>query len=327
MLPEETIQNAQQQIATVVAEVQKIVIGQSRLVRNLVVALLAKGHILLEWVPWLAKTLSIETLSKAIGVSFSRIQFTPDLLPSDLLGTRVFDPAKVDFVTRKGPIFANLVLADEINRAPAKVQSALLEAMAERQVTIGEEKFVLDAPFVVMATQNPLEQEGTYSLPEAQLDRFLLKTVITYPTPEEEIQIMQQMSSADLPAITKMMSKKQILELQRVVEQIYVSDALYQYVKNIVFATRFPAQYWLDELVSYIDWGVSPRASLALIHCAKVLALIAGRAYVLPEDIKEIAHEVMRHRLVLSFEALAADVQADDIITKILQTVPLVEEV
>jgi MoxR-like ATPase len=275
----------------------------------------------------LAKTLSIETLSKAIGVSFSRIQFTPDLLPSDLLGTRVFDPAKVDFVTRKGPIFANLVLADEINRAPAKVQSALLEAMAERQVTIGEEKFVLDAPFVVMATQNPLEQEGTYSLPEAQLDRFLLKTVITYPTAEEEIQIMQQMSSADLPAITKMMSKKQILELQRVVEQIYVSDALYQYVKNIVFATRFPAQYGLDELVSYIEWGVSPRASLALIQCAKVLALIAGRAYVLPEDIKEIAHEVMRHRLVLSFEALAADVQADAIITKILQTVPLVEEV
>lgn len=327
MLPEETIQDAQQQIATVVAEVQKIVIGQSRLVRNLVVALLAKGHILLEWVPWLAKTLSIETLSKAIGVSFSRIQFTPDLLPSDLLGTRVFDPAKVDFVTRKGPIFANLVLADEINRAPAKVQSALLEAMAERQVTIGEEKFLLDAPFVVMATQNPLEQEGTYLLPEAQLDRFLLKTVITYPTPEEEIQIMQQMSSADLPAITKMMSKKQILELQRVVEQIYVSDALYQYVKNIVFATRFPGQYGLGELVSYIEWGVSPRASLALIQCAKVLALIAGRAYVLPEDIKEIAHEVMRHRLVLSFEALAVDVQADAIITKILQTVPLVQEV
>lgn len=275
----------------------------------------------------MAKTLSIETLSKAIGVSFSRIQFTPDLLPSDLLGTRVFDPAKVDFVTRKGPIFANLVLADEINRAPAKVQSALLEAMAERQVTIGEEKFLLDAPFVVMATQNPLEQEGTYLLPEAQLDRFLLKTVITYPTPEEEIQIMQQMSSADLPAITKMMSKKQILELQRVVEQIYVSDALYQYVKNIVFATRFPGQYGLGELVSYIEWGVSPRASLALIQCAKVLALIAGRAYVLPEDIKEIAHEVMRHRLVLSFEALAVDVQADAIITKILQTVPLVQEV
>jgi len=326
MLPEETIQDAQQHIGAVMAEVQKMVIGQSRLVRNLVIALLAKGHILLEWVPGLAKTLSIETLSKAIGVHFSRIQFTPDLLPSDLLWTRVFDPAKVDFVTRKGPIFANLVLADEINRAPAKVQSALLEAMAERQVTIGEEKFLLDAPFVVMATQNPLEQEWTYSLPEAQLDRFLLKTVITYPTPEEEIQIMQQMGKSDLPAIWKMMSKKQILELQALVEQIYVSDALYQYVKNIVFATRFPEQYGLDELRAYIDRGVSPRASLALIQCAKVLALMAWRPYVLPEDIKEIAHEVMRHRLVLSFEALAADMQADEIITKILQTVPLVEE-
>jgi MoxR-like ATPase len=327
MLPEETIQDAQQQIGAVMSEVQKMVIGQSRLVRNLVIALLAKGHILLEWVPGLAKTLSIETLSKALGVQFSRIQFTPDLLPSDLLGTRVFDPATVDFVTRKGPIFANLVLADEINRAPAKVQSALLEAMAERQVTIGEEKFVLDAPFVVMATQNPLEQEGTYSLPEAQLDRFLLKTVITYPTPEEEIHIMQQMGKSDLPAIGKMMSKKHILELQALVEQIYVSDALYQYVKNIVFATRFPEQYGLDELCAYIDRGVSPRASLALIQCAKVLALMAWRPHVLPEDIKEIAHEVMRHRLVLSFEALAADMQADEIITKILQTVPLVEEV
>jgi len=326
MLPEETIQDAQQQIATVVAEVQKIVIGQSRLVRNLVVALLAKGHILLEWVPGLAKTLSIETLSKAIWVSFSRIQFTPDLLPSDLLWTRVFDPAKVDFVTKKWPIFANLVLADEINRAPAKVQSALLEAMAERQVTIWEEKFVLDAPFVVMATQNPLEQEWTYSLPEAQLDRFLLKTVITYPTPDEEMQIMKQIWWAELPSIQKIITQKQILTLQWVVGEVYVSEALYQYVKNLVFATRYPEQYNLAELSDYIDWWVSPRASLALIQCAKVLALIAGRAYVIPEDIKEIAHEVMRHRLVLSFEALAAEVTADWIITTILDTVPLVEE-
>lgn len=326
MLSEETIQDAQQKIAAVVAEVQKIVIGQSRLVRNLVVALLAKGHILLEWVPGLAKTLSIETLSKAIWVSFSRIQFTPDLLPSDLLWTRVFDPAKVDFVTKKWPIFAHLVLADEINRAPAKVQSALLEAMAERQVTIGEEKFVLDAPFVVMATQNPLEQEGTYSLPEAQLDRFLLKTVITYPTQDEEMQIMKQIGWAELPSIQKIITQKQILALQSVVGDVYVSEAIYQYVKNIVFATRYPEQYNLTELKNYIDRWVSPRASLALIQCARVLALIAWRAYVIPEDIKEIAHEVMRHRLVLSFEALAAEVTADSIITTILDTIPLVEE-
>ena len=198
--------------------------------------------------------------------------------------------------------------------------------MAERQITIGEEKFVLDAPFVVMATQNPLEQEGTYSLPEAQLDRFLLKTVVTYPTPQEEIQIMQQMSHGSLPVLEKVISKEQILSLQSVAEQIYVSDALYQYVKNIVFATRFPEQYGLEELSASIDRGVSPRASLALVQCAKVLALIAGRSYVLPEDIKEIAHEVLRHRLVLSFEALASDISADQIITKILQTVPLVEE-
>lgn len=327
MLPEETIRAAQEHISATLAQVQTVVVGQTRLVRNLMIALLAKGHILLEWVPGLAKTLSIETLSKAIGVTFSRIQFTPDLLPSDLIGTKVFDPAKVDFFTKKWPIFAHLVLADEINRAPAKVQSALLEAMAERQVTIGEESFPLDVPFVVMATQNPLEQEGTYSLPEAQLDRFLLKTVITYPTPEEEIQIMKQMTTQAFPSVKKTLTKKQILDLQATVDQIYVSEALYMYVKNLVFATRFPEQYGLPELGAYIARWASPRASLALVQCGKVLALMAWRAYVLPEDIKDIAHEVMRHRLVLSFEALAEEVTADTLISKILDTVPVVEEV
>lgn len=326
MLAEDIIQDATTQITAITNEVQKAVIWQARLVRNLIIALLAKGHILLEWVPGLAKTLSIETLSKALWVSFSRIQFTPDLLPSDLIGTRVFDPAKVDFVTRKWPIFAHLLLADEINRAPAKVQSALLEAMAERQVTIGEEKFVLDAPFVVMATQNPLEQEGTYALPEAQLDRFLLKTIITYPTPEEEIQIMQQKTVWTDAPIEALISKEQILALQNIVEQIYVSDALYSYVKNLVFATRYPTQYWLDHLSAFIEWWVSPRASLALIQCAKVVALMAWRAYLLPEDIKDVAHEAMRHRLVLRFEALATGIWPDEIITTILDTIPVVEE-
>jgi MoxR-like ATPase len=327
MISEEKLHEAKEQIDAVINEVQQVVVGQSRLVRNLCVALLAKWHVLLEWVPGLAKTLSIETLSKTIWMSFSRIQFTPDLLPSDLIGTKVFDPAKVDFFTKKWPIFAHFVLADEINRAPAKVQSALLEAMGERQVTIGEDKFVLEAPFVVMATQNPLEQEWTYALPEAQLDRFLLKTVITYPSPEEEMQIMKQLPQEKTDTIKKTITKKQILDLQTLVSEIYVSEAIYTYVKNLVFATRFPEQYWLDALKQYIDRWVSPRASLALIQCAKVLALISGRAYVLPEDIKEIAHDVMRHRLVLSFEALASDITPDQIITQVLDTIPLVEEV
>lgn len=327
MLENTHVQEAQEQINAVIAEVQKVVVGQSRLVRNLTIALLAKGHVLLEWVPWLAKTLSIETLSKALGLAFSRIQFTPDLLPSDLIGTKVFDPAKVDFITKKWPIFANLVLADEINRAPAKVQSALLESMAERQVTIGDDRFPLDAPFVVMATQNPLEQEGTYSLPEAQLDRFLLKTVITYPTEQEEIQIMKQITGSESLTIKKILTQKQILALQEQVGKIYVSEALYIYVKNLVFATRFPEQYGLVSLKQYIERWVSPRASIALIQCAKVLALMAGRAYVLPDDVKEIAHEVMRHRMLLTFEALASDITTDQIITQILDTVPLVEEV
>lgn len=325
MLEQEILQDAQQQIQAVITEVQKVVVGQSRLVRNLMIALLAKGHILLEWVPGLAKTLSIETLAKTVWLTFARIQFTPDLLPSDLIGTKVFDPAKVDFVTRKWPIFAHLVLADEINRAPAKVQSALLEAMAEKQVTIGDEKCILDTPFVVMATQNPLEQEWTYSLPEAQLDRFLLKTVISYPSEEEELMIMRNMTVASLPQLEKVMNKKQLLALQTTVGEIYVSDAIYSYVKNLVFATRFPEQWGVASLKPYIAFWASPRASLAMIQCAKVIALMQGRAYVMPEDVKDIAHEVMRHRIILSFEAIAEDISTDTIIDTILQTIPLVE--
>lgn len=325
MLPEETVQDAQRCIDDVMREVQKVVVGQSRLIRNLVIALLAKGHILLEWVPGLAKTMSIETLSKVLTLSFARLQFTPDLLPSDLIGTKVFDPTNVDFVTKKGPIFAHLILADEINRAPAKVQSALLEAMAERQVTIGDERFVLEQPFVVMATQNPLEQEGTYALPEAQLDRFLLKTVITYPSESEELQIMKQMTSADFPAVSRVLQRQDILQLQELCTGVHVADAIYTYVKNIVFATRFPDRFGLAPLQSLIAFGASPRASLALIQTAKVLAVIKGRNYVIPEDIKEMAYDVMRHRILLSFEALAQEITTEEIIEQVLKAIPLVE--
>jgi len=247
-------------------------------------------------------------------------------LPSDLIGTRIFNPKTNNFEVKKGPIFAHLILADEINRAPAKVQSALLEAMAEKQVTIGDQKFTLDMPFTVMATQNPLEQEGTYSLPEAQLDRFLLKTLITYPTEEEELQIMKTMTDGIFPEITAQASKKDILEIQKIADQIYVAESIYEYVKNIVFTTRFPEKVGDTQLASWIQFGVSPRASLALIQASKVIALMNGRDYVIPEDIKEIAHDVMRHRLILSFNALADGIDADTIITRILENVPVVEE-
>lgn len=308
----------------VIDEVGQVVVGQQRLIRNLLIALIAQGHILLEWVPGLAKTLSVESLAKVIGVAFGRVQFTPDLLPSDLTGTKVFDQSKTEFVTKKWPIFTNLLLADEINRAPAKVQSALLEAMAEMQVTIGDERLALDSPFVVMATQNPLEQEGTYSLPEAQLDRFLLKTVIGYPTQEEEIQIMKQETGVDTKKLQKLLTKNAIKEIQAATTAVSVADGIYTYVKNIVVATREPAENNCWDIAQYIQYGVSPRASLAMIKSAKVLALLAWREYVLPEDIKEIAHDVLRHRIIVSYQAIADGREVDQLIDTILDRVPVV---
>lgn len=320
------VKEASEKLQAVIQEINKVVVGQHILVRNLLVALLAKGHILLEWVPGLAKTLSIETLAKTLHLTFSRIQFTPDLLPSDITGSVIFNQAAAEFFIKKWPLFAHLVLADEINRAPAKVQSALLEAMAEKHVTIGDARCYLEDPFVVMATQNPLEQEGTYALPEAQLDRFLLKTVITYPTEEEELQIMKQMTAATKPIVKNIMDRETVLDLQVLATDIYVSEAIYVYVKNLVFATRFPQQYGLGERKEFIQFGVSPRASLSLLQCAKVLAMMQGRAYVLPEDIKEIAHDVLRHRILLTFEAMAQSVTTDTIIDALLKTVPVVSD-
>ncbi len=319
------VTQASQQLQALMYETKKVIIGQDRLMRNLVIALLARGHIILEWVPWLAKTLAISTLAQTIGVDFARVQFTPDLLPSDLIGTQIWDQKTANFVTKTGPIFAHLVLADEINRAPAKVQSALLEAMAERQVTIGDESYQLDPPFVVMATQNPVEQEGTYSLPEAQLDRFLLKTVISYPTEDEEVEIMKRFGGDVMQEqISQIVPHQDILAIQSLVDQIHVSDSIYDYVKNIIVATRNPKEKWFERLASYIQYGASPRASLALITASKVMALIHGRTFVIPEDIQEIVEDVLQHRLILSFDATADGVSVQEIIAEIVQGISVV---
>jgi len=314
-----------QYIQALIAETKKVMIGQDRLMRNLIIALLARGHIILEWVPGLAKTLAISTLARTIGVDFARVQFTPDLLPSDLIGTQIWQPKTGEFVTKQWPIFAHLVLADEINRAPAKVQSALLEAMAERQITIGDQSYQLEPPFVVMATMNPVEQEGTYSLPEAQLDRFLLKTVIGYPSESEEIEIMKRFGSGtQMEEVQEIIPHVHILEIQQLIDQIHVSDSIYEYVKNIVVATRKPKNTWFERLAQYIQYGASPRASLALITSAKVMALIHGRTFVIPEDIQEIVEDVLQHRLILSFDAIADGVSVQEIIRQIVEGVAVV---
>ena len=300
-------------------EMKKVIVWQDNLVRDLLIGLFAKGHVLLEGVPGLGKTLSISTLARVIDGKFHRIQFTPDLLPSDLIWARVYHQNTWEFSIKKWPIFANFILADEINRAPAKVQSALLEAMAEKQVTIWEQTFVLDTPFMVLATQNPIEQDGTYNLPEAQLDRFLLKTIVEYPTEEEEIQIMKK-NFKDIEKIEKQISKKEILDIQKHIEEdIFVDEAIFKYVKDIVFYTR--KKDW--KIFSFLQYGASPRASIALIHCAKVLAFLQGRDFVIPEDIKEVAYPVLRHRLILSYEALADNVTKDEVISMILDTVKM----
>ena len=297
------------------------IVGQKHLIDSLLIALLSNGHVLLEGVPGLAKTLAIKTLAQVIDAKYSRIQFTPDLLPADVTGTMVYSVKSEQFQVKKGPIFANFVLADEINRAPAKVQSALLEAMQERQVTIGDNTFPLDEPFLVMATQNPIEQEGTYPLPEAQVDRFLLKVIIGYPSKEEEKLIIRQNITNERKEVRPLLRPQEIIEVQKVCEKIYIDEKIERYIVDIVFATRFPADYGLNDLVSIIDFGASPRASISLARAARSYAFLRGRGYVVPEDVRAVAHDVMRHRLGLTYEAEANNITADDIISEILDKV------
>ena len=302
-------------------EIAKVIVGQEDLVNKILVALLADGHILIEGVPGLAKTLTVKTLSEIISGTFQRIQFTPDLLPADVTGTLIFNPKEGSFSVRKGPVFANLVLADEINRSPAKVQSALLEAMQERQVTIGDETYKLPSIFMVLATENPVEQEGTYPLPEAQVDRFMLKINIGYPSKLEEKQILERMSGNIAPKVTGKVMLEQILRARQVADSIYVDEKVKDYILNLVFATRYPKEYKLDNLVPYILYGASPRASIFLTRAAKAYAFLTGRGYVTPEDIKEIGPDVLRHRILLTYEAEAENVTTEDIIEKLFTTV------
>lgn len=297
------------------------IVGQKHLVESLLIALLSNGHVLLEGVPGLAKTLAIKTLAQIIDAKYSRIQFTPDLLPADVLGTMVYSVKNETFQVKKGPVFANFVLADEINRAPAKVQSALLEAMQERQVTIGDKTFPLDEPFLVMATQNPIEQEGTYPLPEAQVDRFLLKVVIGYPSREEEKQIIRQNITNGKKHIQPQLKPEEIIEAQKVVEKIYIDEKIERYIVDIVFATRFPSDYGLNDLASIIAFGASPRASISLARAARSYAFLRQRGYVIPEDVRAVCHDVLRHRIGLTYEAEANNITADEIISEILDKV------
>lgn len=297
------------------------IVGQKHLVDSLLIALLCNGHVLLEGVPGLAKTLAIKTLASLVDAKYSRIQFTPDLLPADVIGTLIYSIKKESFEVKKGPIFANFVLADEINRAPAKVQSALLEAMQERQVTIGEETFPLDKPFLVMATQNPIEQEGTYPLPEAQTDRFLLKVVIGYPNKEEEKAIIRQNIHGTLDPVRPVVRPEEILEVQKIVEKIYIDEKIENYIVDIVFATREPAKFGLPDLTSIIAYGASPRASISLALASRAYAFLQGRGYVIPEDVRAVCHDVMRHRIGLTYEAEANNIGADEVITAILDKV------
>lgn len=297
------------------------IVGQKHLIESLLIALLSNGHVLLEGVPGLAKTLAIKTLAQLIDAKYSRIQFTPDLLPADVIGTMVYSVKNETFQVKKGPIFANFVLADEINRAPAKVQSALLEAMQERQVTIGEKTFRLDEPFLVMATQNPIEQEGTYPLPEAQVDRFLLKVVIGYPTKEDEKLIIRQNISPRRQEIQPLLKPEEVLEAQRIVEKIYLDEKIERYIVDIVFATRYPADYNLNDLTNIISFGASPRASISLAKAARSYAFLRQRGYVIPEDVRAVCHDVLRHRIGLSYEAEANNITTDEIISEILDKV------
>ncbi len=309
-------------VEALLSEIRKVIVGQEHVIERLLIGLLANGHILVEGVPGLAKTLSVRILAQAINTKFQRLQFTPDLLPADLIGTPVYNPKDGNFTTKKGPIFANIILADEINRAPAKVQSALLEAMQERQVTIGTDTFVLDDPFLVMATQNPIEQEGTYPLPEAQVDRFMLKVKIVYPSKEEEHKILKRMAFTDKKIEVKHVVKPEdIIKARSVVNEVYMDEKLEKYILDIVFATRNPADYKLEEIAPLIQYGASPRATLYLTLAAKAHAFIKQRGYVTPQDVKSIGHDVLRHRIIVSYEAEAEEKTSDDIIKRILEEI------
>ena len=304
-------------------ELGKVVVGQEAMVSRLMVGLLTDGHVLLEGVPGLAKTTVITALAQALSVDFSRIQFTPDLLPADLIGTMIYVPGDGSFTTRKGPIFSNLILADEINRAPSKVQSALLEAMQERQVTIGNETYSLDRPFLVLATQNPIEQEGTYPLPEAQVDRFMLKVTITYPDSDEERKVLDMALDETARPVQSVLSPQDIFEMQDVVRMIYIDDQIKDYIVSIVRATRDPKSFKLDHVAQLVDFGASPRASIFLGKGARAIAFLNGRGYVTPQDVKDIAYDVLRHRVILTYEAEAEEMTPDDVIRQILSAVPV----
>ena len=308
-------------VSLITRGMDQTIVGQKHLVDSLLIALLANGHVLLEGVPGLAKTLAIKTLSSLIDAKFSRIQFTPDLLPADVIGTMVYSVKNEKFEVKKGPIFANFILADEINRAPAKVQSALLEAMQERQVTIGDRTFALDNPFLVLATQNPIEQEGTYPLPEAQVDRFLMKVIIGYPSREEEKLIVRQIIAAIKHNVEALVKPEEILEIRKIVEQIYIDEKIERYIVDIVFATRFPSDYGLNDLTSIISFGASPRASISMAIAARAYAFLKGRGYVIPEDVRAICHDVLRHRIGLSYEAEANNISADEVVSQILDKI------
>ena len=302
-------------------EMNKSIVGQKGMIERLIIGLLANGHILLEGVPGLAKTMAINSLSKAIDAKFSRIQFTPDLLPADLIGTMIYSPKDESFAVKKGPIFSNFVLADEINRAPAKVQSALLEAMQERQVTIGDKTYKLDEPFLVLATQNPIEQEGTYTLPEAQMDRFMMKVVITYPNKEDEKLILRQQIGASLPKIEPIIRTNQIIHAREVVKEVYIDEKIENYITDIVFATRFPEDNRVGNLKPYISYGASPRATINLALASRAYAFIKRRGYVIPEDVRAICLDVMRHRIGLTYEAEADNITTEEIINEIINKV------
>ncbi len=309
-------------VDTLRAQIKRVIVGQSHLVDTLLIGLLSDVHILLEGVPGLAKTLAITTLAKAVDADFARIQFTPDLLPADLLGTLIYSQKNEDFTVRKGPVFANFILADEINRAPAKVQSALLEAMQEHQVTIGDETYPLPEPFLVLATQNPLEQEGTYPLPEAQVDRFMLKAKISYPKRMEELDIIRMnLSGEGMPAVERVITPADIMRARKVVEQVYMDEKIEKYIIDIIFATREPGEYKLDRLQPLIAYGGSPRASIALAKAARAYAFISRRGYVIPEDVRAVCHDVLRHRIGLTYEAEAENITSEQIITDILNNV------
>ncbi|MCC5945918.1 MAG: MoxR family ATPase [Bernardetiaceae bacterium] len=320
----EAHEDLQQKIQRVYEEMGKVVVGQRHMISRLMIGLFTQGHILLEGVPGIAKTLTITTLSEVLNLDFQRIQFTPDLLPSDVIGTMIYNQIKSEFEVKKGPIFANIILADEINRSPAKVQAALLEAMQEKQVTIGETSFQLDRPFLVMATQNPLEQEGTYPLPEAQVDRFMLKVYVNYPDKADELEVMRRMANMSFAGEPKkVLSKPEIFQIRDAINQVTLSESLEKYIIELIFATRTPAEYGLKNEAQYIQYGVSPRASIALNRGAKALAFMEGRDYVLPEDIKEMAYDVFNHRILLTFEAEAEGVTSHDLIDKILNKVAI----